>query len=62
MSVPIIHWWYSHDEIHLSLQDSMTAVMLAHTFEHPECVETLKNSGAIFELPDKVSAVCDYFL
>ena len=49
------HWWYSHDDMHLSLQNGCTALMMA--LENVECVKVLVDKGAEVNMQDKVSGI-----
>ena len=52
----ILHWWYSHDDMHLSLQDGWTALMKASEAGQVECVKkVLLDRGAEVNMQDKVN-------
>ena len=51
----IRHWWYPHDDIHLSLQDGQTALMKASVAGQVEGVKVLLDRGAEVSMQDKVN-------
>ena len=53
----ICHWWCSHDDMHLSLQDGQTALMKASVAGQVQCMKMLLDEGAEVNLQDKVSDV-----
>ena len=55
--VLICHWWYPHDNIHLSLQWGCTALVNASKAVQVECVKLLLNAGVQVNVQNEVSAV-----
>ena len=53
----ICHWWYPHDDMHLSLQDGQTALIKASEAGKVECVKVLLDRGAEINMQEKVSGV-----
>ena len=51
----IWHWWYSHDDMHLSLQWGRTALMKASEAGQVEGVKVLLDRGAEVSMQDKVN-------
>ena len=46
-----------HDDLHLSLQDGRTALMMAYDSGHMECAKMLVDKGAQVNVEKKVSGV-----
>ena len=53
----IYHWWYSHDDMHLSLQWRCTALINASKAGQVECVKMLLDRGAEINMQNQVSGV-----
>ena len=57
-SMHIWHWWYSHDDMHLSLQEGWTALMMVTEAGNlVECMKMLLDRGAKVNMQDMVSGV-----
>ena len=53
----IIKYVYTNEDMHLTLQNGTTALMLASNEGKVECVEMLLDRGADMNMQDKVSGV-----
>ena len=53
----IWHWWYSHDDMHISLQWGWTALSMASEAGQVECVKLLLDAGVQVNVQNEVSAV-----
>ena len=53
----IWHWWYPHDDMHLSLQWGWTTLVKASEAGQLECVKLLLDAGVQVNVQNKVSAV-----
>ena len=53
----ILHWWYPHDDMHLSLQWGLTTLMNASEAGQVECVKLLLDAGVQVNVQDNVSTV-----
>ena len=53
----IWHWWYPHDDMHLSLQWGWTALVKASEAGPIECVKLLLDTGVQVNVQNKVNAV-----
>ena len=53
----IWHWWYPHDDMHLSLQLGETLLIKASKTGKVECVKVLLDRGAKINMQDEVSGV-----
>ena len=53
----IWHWWYPHDDMHISLQDGWTALMKALWAGKVECVKVLLDMGAEVNMQNEVNGV-----
>ena len=51
----IWHWWYPHDDMHLSLQWGWTALVKASHAGQVECVKLLLDAGVQVNIQNKVS-------